>query len=139
MDPVTLIVSALVSGASAATKDTASAAVKGAFQRLNDMIRIGVKGDAPAEMALMEAPKDAETWQKPLEKAVTDHRLGNDQEVVALARQLLELIESGQPSVSKYDVDIKSSKGVVIGDHAKVDMVFEESPDRPTEKDNREE
>jgi hypothetical protein len=87
MDPVILIVSALVAGAASATTETASNVVKDAYSSLKALLQRRFQGKPAAETALAEAEIDPDTWGKPLAKAVAGH--GLDEEVLASAQQLL--------------------------------------------------
>jgi len=98
MDPVTLIVSALLAGAASAAQDTASNVVKDAYSGLKTLLQRRFQGKPAAETALAEAETDPDTWEKPLTKAVAEH--GSDEEVLALAQQLRQLLESQQSASS---------------------------------------
>jgi hypothetical protein len=112
MDPVTLIVSALVAGAASAAQDTASNVVKDAYSGLKNLLQRRFQGKPAAETALAEAETDPDTWEKPLAKAVAEH--GSDEEVLALAQQLLQLL----PAPSSQVV-ASGDRSVAIGRDAK--------------------
>jgi hypothetical protein len=116
MDPVTLIVSALVAGAASAAQDTASNVVKDAYSSLKTLLQTRFQGKPSAETALAEAETDPDTWEKPLAKAVAEH--GSDQEVLALAQQLLQLLQS-QQFASSSQVVASGDRSVAIGRYAK--------------------
>src|SRR5687768_2542276 len=116
MDPVTLIVSALVAGAASAATETASNAVKDAYSGLKTLLESRFRGKPTAETALAEAEADPDTWEKPLVKAVAEH--GSDEEVLALAQQLLQLFQS-QQSTSSFQVMASGDRSVAIGRDAK--------------------
>src|SRR5918999_2107081 len=112
MDPATLIVSALVAGAASAAQDTASNVVKDAYSGLKTLLQRRFQGKPSAETALAEAETDPDTWEKPLAKAVAEH--GSDEEVLALAQQLLQLL----PAPSSQVV-ASGDRSVAIGRDAK--------------------
>jgi hypothetical protein len=120
MDPVTLIVSALVAGAASAAKD-ASNAVKDAYSGLKTLLQRCFQGKPAAEAALAEAETDPGTWEKPLAKAVAEH--GSDEEVLALAQQLLQLLQS-QHSDSSSQVVALGDRSVAIGWNAKGNTII---------------
>ena len=124
MDPVSIILSALVAGSTAAAKDTVSEAVKDAFSSLKGLVQRRLRGNAVAETALSELEKDPETWEKPVAKSLAEHGLGEDDAALSLAQRLLDLLEESQPSGSKYRVQIEHGQGVVIGDQADVRISF---------------
>src|ERR687895_2993190 len=112
MDPATLIVSALVAGAASAAQDTASNVVKDAYSGLKNLLQRRFQGKPAAETALAEAETDPDTWEKPLAKAVAEH--GSDQEVLALAQQLMQLLQS-QQSASSSQVAASGDRSIAIG------------------------
>jgi hypothetical protein len=116
MDPVTLIVSALIAGAASAAQDIASTGVKDAYNGLKTLLQRRFQGKPSAETALAEAETDPDTWEKPLAKAVAEH--GSDEEVLALAQQLLQLLQS-QQSASSSQVVASGDRPVAIGRDAK--------------------
>lgn len=122
---VATIVGALAAGAVAAGKDTASQATKDAYSGLKSLVKRRFAGKISAETALAEAEQDPETWERPLAKVVSEHAA--DAEVVALARQLLELLQEQSGSVSKYQVNIQNAQGPVIGDQNQVTQNFNKS------------
>lgn len=123
VEPIsTIIISALIAGAAAAAKDTASQTIKDAYQGLKTLIQNRFKGNKSAEVALDEASKDPETWEKPLAKAIEEYHLDQEKEIVELAQKLQELLEKESSRASKYNVNIGSSGTTVIGDHTQIDQ-----------------
>jgi hypothetical protein len=134
MDPVTIILSALTVGATAALQETAGVAIKDAYQGLTSLIKKKFNKDLKATAALDGHSEDPTTWQKPLEKSIRETGADNDKEILAAAQKLLELIKS-QKSSPKYDVDIKGNvQGFVQGDDARVTMNFDKSIPEPKRK-----
>ena len=127
MDPVTLIVSALTAGATVALQETAGTAVKDAYQGLAGLVRKKFGKDTKAKAALDGFKEDPEIWQKPLAKAVQESGIANDKGILVLAQELIKLLKSQNPS-SKYNVKIKGSKQIVVGENAKVTMNLNEQP-----------
>lgn len=124
MDPVTLIVSALSAGAVAALQDTASTAIKDAYQGLVTLIKKKLKKDPKAIAVLNGHLEDPETWQKPLEKSIRETGVDADEKILLMAQKILELVRS-QPPSPKYDVSIRGDvQGYVQGDNTKVTMNF---------------
>ena len=128
MDPVTLIISALTAGATGALQETAGTAIRYAHQGFTNLLRQKFQKDAKATLALESHTEDPQTWQKPLEKSIKETGAAQDEEIVAAAQKLLELIQSQKPS-TKYNVKINGNiQGLVQGDHARVTMNFDEAP-----------
>jgi hypothetical protein len=120
MDPITLIVAALAAGASAgaidALKDEVKESVKAAYGRLHDLVKRRFRGNASAELILAEHHDDPKTYEAPLTKKLTEAGAADDSDLVAAARALMELLDSNGAKSGKYNVTIKGSKGVQVGD-----------------------
>jgi hypothetical protein len=93
MEPITTtILAALAAGAAAAAKDTASAAVKEAYQGLKNLIERRFAGKPKADMVLAEHAKDPDTWKKPMEQALTETGADKDEQLGQKAQALLKLL-----------------------------------------------
>jgi hypothetical protein len=104
MDPITLIVGALVAGAAAALKDSATDAVKGAYGALKKLVKRKL-GDTPgAEITLAGHEQKPEVWKAPLEDALKTAGADNDPELVAVAQGLMELVDPEGAKAGKYQV-----------------------------------
>lgn len=128
MDPVTLVTTALASGAAKAMGEAATSAVKDAYAGLRRLIAARFTGKPSAELVLAEHEKDPETWRVPLAKHLSEAGLV-DVEVVEAARCLLELVDAAGARAGKYSVDIRGAQGVQIGDGSTQTNVF--TPPRP--------
>ena len=126
MDPVSVVLAALAAGATAATKDTASQAVKDAYAGLKALVKKRFEKRPQAELALAEYEKDTDTWKKPLQKSLVETGADQDETLVRQAQQVLKLVNPQQASQGKYNVQIGEGKGVVIGDNAQVTQTFGE-------------
>ena len=120
MDPITLIVAALVAGAAAGAldevKDGAKTAVKAAYAKLRALAGKKVAGNPGAEAALTEIEADPETWKAPLAAKLTQLDAANDTDLVAAAKEFMDLITEAGAKVGKYNVTITNAQGVQIGD-----------------------
>ena len=120
MDPITLIVAALAAGASAgaldALKDDVKESVKAAYSRLRDLVRGRLRGNASAEVILAEHEADPKTYEAPLAKKLAEASAGDDVALVAAAKAVMELVDQNGAKAGKYNVMIKDSKGVQVGD-----------------------
>jgi len=121
MDPVTLIVTALATGASAgaleALKDDVKEKVGAAYAKLRGLAGKRVSSQPGAELVLSEHEADPETWAAPLAKKLTEAGAADDAELVSAAKALMELADAAGARAGKYNVTIKDSKGVQVGDH----------------------
>lgn len=117
MEPVSLIVGALVAGAGAGVTETASQAVKDAYAGLKRLLGARFAGHSSAEVALTEHESDPETWEAPLVKALTATGADRDEAIVAAAHELLGLVDPEGAAVGKYTVDLRGASNVQVGDH----------------------
>jgi hypothetical protein len=97
MGPVSLIEIALASGAAAGVKDTASLAVKDAYEGLKAKVQSLFAGHQRAEVILAEHEVAPETWKAPLISVLAD--AGVDDEMVAAAQVLMRLIDAAVKSL----------------------------------------
>lgn len=114
MDPASLIEVALASGAAAGVKGAASSAVGDAYEGLKTKVRSLFAGRQRAELVLAEHEAAPETWKAPLIAELTE--TGVDDDLVAAAKALMRLIDAEGSRTGKYNVDIRGSHGVQIGD-----------------------
>jgi RIP homotypic interaction motif len=121
MDPVTLIVTALAAGASAgaleALKDDVKEKAKAAYAKLRGLAKKRVASQPGAELVLAEHEADPQTWEAPLAKQLTAAGAAGDAELVEAAQALMELVDGAGARAGKYNVTIKDSEGVQVGDH----------------------
>ena len=124
MDTITLIISALTAGATAALQETAGTALKDAYQALVSLLKKRFSKDPKAAAALEGHADDPDTWKKPLEKSLQELGVAEDQEILNAAKKIIELLKTDK-NAPKYNVNIEGdAQGVVVGDKAKVTMNF---------------
>ncbi len=126
MDPLSVILSAVVTGAATALKPTAEQAVKDAYAGLKRLIvnRYGDKADVSSAVEKVEAKPESEGRQLTLKEELTDAGADQDEELVQLAQALLEALKStaeGRAAVSKYQVDVAGGQVGVVGDQTHVE------------------
>lgn len=123
MDPITLILTALATGASAGAidelKNEVKDKVKAAYEKLRDLLgkRFREAGTPNAEGTLSDYEEDPETYGKGLSKKLTAAGADQDADILSAAQTLLDLVGQNGPKASKYNVAITRSKGIQIGDH----------------------
>lgn len=116
MDPLTIIVTALIAGAAAGGKDAASAAVRDGYTAIRNRISQG-GGDVEA-IAAIEANEAAPGSNvAAIEAAVTRGRLVEDADFRALAAALVSGLSSDHLDHATSRIDLSHAKGVVVGDH----------------------
>src|SRR5258706_597557 len=129
MDPVTLILTALATGAAASAKDVTGQAVKDAYNGLKALVKNKLVGKPDAEMALVQHEKKPEVWKAPLEDGLKEAGVAQDQEIIAAAQQLMTLVQPQQAAMGKYNVQITGNvQGFAQGDHQQVTMNFGNEP-----------
>jgi RIP homotypic interaction motif (RHIM)-containing protein len=67
-------------------------------------------------MVLAAHENAPETYAPPLTERLTEHGAADDADLVAAARALMELVDAAGARAGKYNVTVKDSKGVQIGD-----------------------
>jgi hypothetical protein len=120
MEEVSLIVTALATGASAgvldALKDDVKDKAKAVYAKLHDLVSHRFRGNPSAEIILSEHHTDPEMYAAPLAKKLTEAGAGDDVELVATAKALMELIDQAGAKSGKYNVTVKDSEGIQVGD-----------------------
>lgn len=114
MDPVTLVVAALAAGSAAGLKDTASAAVKDAYNGLKGLVRGRLAGRAGGELVLARHEQDPQVWDKPLAAELAAAGAGDDAALVAAAQALMGLLDAAGSAAGKYQV-LASGHAVAAG------------------------
>jgi hypothetical protein len=119
MEPISLIVAALATGASsgalAALSDEVKDAVKAAYTRLRGLVKKRVAGNAVAETALDQYEADPKVWEAPLTDQLTKAGAGDDADILAAARELMELLKQAGGQGGTYNVTVSGGQGVQVG------------------------
>src|SRR5438128_12304640 len=105
MEPVTLIVTALVAGASAAANTTVQAVTSDAYKHLKELIRKRFGSDDDKQAALERVEDDPTTSVKPLAEALTISGVDQDAAEVGAARTVLESLDP--VAVKKYSLKVE--------------------------------
>ena len=131
MDPISLVISALVAGATAAVKDTAGQAVKDAYNGLKTLLKGKFAGKPAAEVALDKHEEKPEVWKEPLKEALAETGAGQDVEVIKAAQELLKQVDPDGTKSGKYNTTIHGNVyGMIQGDHAELTQNFGETPSK---------
>ncbi|HEY3902461.1 MAG TPA: RIP homotypic interaction motif-containing protein [Streptosporangiaceae bacterium] len=117
MDPVTLIVTALASGAGSGLTDAASSAVTDAYNGLKTLAARALAGRNKGELVLAEHEQAPEVWDKPLAEELRAAGAADNADLLAAAELLLSLIDAAGTAAGKYRVVVHNSQGVQVGDH----------------------
>jgi len=126
MDPVTLVVSALIGGLTAGLTDTAKAATKDMYDALKArlMKKAETNEDAQDAIAKVEKQPESKARQELLKEELGKLSLDNDEELLKLAQSLLDALKESSDKAGKYNVDVQNSQGIVIGDNPNVTQNF---------------
>lgn len=132
MDPVSLVVAAVVAGLTAAATDVTKTAVKDTYDLFMSRLRKKVEGQENAQEALagVEKRPDSKGWQEDLQKELAALEVDKDDELVTLAQAVLKKLDEKGAQAGKYNITISGGQGFVIGDHAKVEQHFGTKPDK---------
>jgi hypothetical protein len=117
MEPVTLILTALGAGAALGVKETASAAVKDAYDALKALVRGRLAARQGGELVLARFEEAPATWEEPLKAELTAAGVARDADVMAAAQALMRLADAAGSQAGKYIVDVTGGQGVQVGDH----------------------
>jgi hypothetical protein len=125
VEPITVILTALASGAAAVAKETAGEALKDAYRGLKALIQRKFADKPEAALVLAKHAEKPAVWEAPLKEALTAAAADRDAAILTAAQQLMALIDPQQAALGKYTVHIAGNvQGVVQGDHAQVTMSF---------------
>ena len=118
MDPVTIIAGALIAGATAGATDVASQAVKDAYAALKKLVvgRFGAQTGVEEAIASLEEKPNRKGRQEEVKDEVAESGAADDEEVLAQAQALLELLkQQGALSGAQYSAILTGSGAVAQG------------------------
>ncbi|MDY7014386.1 MAG: hypothetical protein SVX43_12450 [Cyanobacteriota bacterium] len=103
MEPISLIMAALVAGAAKAAGDAAPDAYKG----LKALIKRKFGGESKAEMVLEEHESDPETYEAPLKKKLAEAGADRDEEILKAAQDLLKQLKPEETTAGEsYQLNV---------------------------------
>jgi hypothetical protein len=123
MDPITVILTALVAGATTGAldglKDDVKDKAKAAYGKLRDLVnrRFREAQTPRADAILAEFDDDPEGYKDPLARKLDAAGADKDDALLAAAQAFLDLVQQPGPKSGKYNVTITGSEGVQVGDH----------------------
>lgn len=115
-----MIQTSLMLGAASGAKDVAKSAVNEAYAALKGLLVGLFRGRSSGDLVLAEHEQDPDTWRAPLIKILRETGCDQDPEILAAARNLLDLADPEGSQVGKYIIDARHSTGTTIGDRAMV-------------------
>ena len=127
MEPISLILAALVAGATAATQETAGKAVKDAYEGLKTLIKqkFTDQGKADSSTILDKYEQKPEKTKALLEDELKDvglDKLKQDDEIIKLAKKIMEKEDPEGASTGKFD--FRGAKGTQVGNKNKQTNTF---------------
>jgi hypothetical protein len=116
MEPVSLILAALLAGATKGVGETAGSAVRDAYTGLRELLRRKLAGKPAADSAIEEYTTDPESWRPALEAYLRQVGADSDGEIITAAEAVMEEADPDGARAGKYTVDLRGAQGVQIGD-----------------------
>lgn len=136
MDPVTLIVAALVAGTVRSVDGVADQSLKDAYAGLKGLLKRFFKDRPAAEMVLEEHGKDPATYVIPLEKHLLETGAAQDAQVLEAAQKLLAVSDPEGTRGGVYKVGaIKAVGGSVAAAHIEGGVHMNQSTPSRSEPD----
>lgn len=131
MDPISLIVAAVVAGASAGGRTVAEDAVKGAYHALKGLLQRKFGSHPPVQQALERVEQEPEQAAEALRAGLAGTGAERDVELIRTAQALLADHDPDGTAAGRYDVRVEGgvyvagdAKGVVGSNYGNVTMNF---------------
>lgn len=112
LEAASVVLGALAGGAAQGLQDSASGAVKDAYQRLRDLVADRLRGNRGAEAALEGYVHDPEVWQRPLEQSLEVSGALADPDLLRAAHFLLDRLDKTGPM--ERVTQVNDSSGVQV-------------------------
>ncbi len=127
MEPISLILAALLAGVVKGAGQAATSAVQDAYAGLRDALKRRLAGKAAAQDAVEQYVKDPEAWRGYLEVQLKQAKADQDQDILDAAASVMRLADPA----GKYNVKVTGSQGVQVGDQNQQHNVFNAPPAPP--------
>ena len=111
-----IILAALIAGATAAAKDTATVAVKDAYEGLKTLLKKKFEKDALAQAMIDAKPEDIKQAEGLLKTNITEAGIAQDDAIVKAAQTIMKQEDPEGASTGKYD--LRGAQGVQLGDYS---------------------
>jgi len=116
MEPISLILAALLAGAVTGAGQSAANAVQEAYAGLRDALKRRLAGRSAAQEAVEQFTKDPEAWKGNLEVHLRQAGADQDPVVIDAAYSVMQIVDPGGASAGKYNVNLAGAQGVQVGD-----------------------
>jgi len=130
MEPITLILTALLAGAAKGAGQAAANAVQDAYRGFRDALKHRLAGKPAAQQAVEEYIADPGAWEGNLEVHLKQAGADKDQAVLDSASSVMRLADPPGASTGKYVVNISGGQGFQVGDNNQQTNTFYAAPDR---------
>lgn len=118
MDPISLIISAIVLGATAGLTATAETAIKDAYSGLKTALiqKFGPKADVANALTQLENKPASTNRQGMLKEELANTDAAQDQAILAQAKALLDLLKAqGHPTAATYNAILTGDGAIAQG------------------------
>ena len=112
MEPISLILAALLAGAAKA----AGNAAPDAYNALKTLIKRKFAGEPKAEMVLEEYETDPETYEAPLKKKLAEAAADQDKEIIKATQELLKQLKPEESAAGKFNLKVAGDVKGIVGD-----------------------
>jgi hypothetical protein len=116
MEPISLILAALLTGVAKGAGQSAANAVQDAYKGLRDALKRRLAGKPTAEAAVEQYTDDPEAWKGNLEVHLKQAGADQDQAVLDAASSVMRLADPAGANAGKYNVNLAGAQGVQVGD-----------------------
>lgn len=122
MEPISLILGALLAGATKGAGEASGTAIKDAYAGLRDALKrrftaASPSRSQPAETALTGYLSDPDAWRPALETYLRQAAADKDQEIIDAAVRVMAAADPDGARAGKYTIDLTGAQGVQVGDH----------------------
>jgi hypothetical protein len=131
MEPISLILAALLAGVVKGAGQAATSAVQDAYASLRDALKRRLAGKPAAQDAIEQYTSDPEAWKGNLEIHLRQAGADQDRAVLDAASSVMRLADPAGASAGKYSVNLAGAQGVQVGDHNQQSNVFNAPPPPP--------
>jgi hypothetical protein len=131
MDPISLILAALVAGLAQGAGQTAATAVRDAYAGLRSALVRRLSGRRAAQDALEQYVADPEAWRGNLEVHLKQAGADRDRAVLDAAAAVMRMADPAGARAGKYTINLAGAQGVQVGDYSQQSNVFNAPPSPP--------
>lgn len=126
MEPVSIIIAALVAGITGGLTQSANQVVKDAYQAFKTSLIGKLENPDKTKQLIQQVEEQplAETRQLELKNELLQSQIIDNKEIINMAIKILELTNNKSGEVNKYKVDVNNSKGIVTGDGNTINQTF---------------